>query len=230
MNSTLIFSIFIPIVLIIIFVSFYFNKKNVIKRSLTKIPFRSATNLKTNELSKLYGKALHVKEPLIAPYTLRRCVFYQIKIQQKVKSGKSSRWKTLVEEEFMQDFFLENNGDMVIIKPIANPKNYKCFLVKDSTQRSGSFNEASPKFKTLLDAYNIDSTNWLGFNKTLKYEEGVIEIGEYITVAGIAKWKSLNEPIAEYPYSKIAQLESTPSQKLIITDLQETFPKNKKRH
>ena len=91
--------------------------------------------------------------------------------------------------------------------------------MKDRKQNSGTFNNATPKFKELLRAYSINFENWLGFNKTLRYEEGIIEIGEHITVAGIAKWKSLSEPIAEYPYSKIAELESTDEQKLLITDV-----------
>ena len=196
MNSSIIVALVIGIILVIIFCSIYFNKKNVIKRALKKIPLRSATNLRTNELSKLYGKALHVKDPLIAPYSNRKCVFYQIKIQQKVQNGKSSHWKTLVEEERFQEFFLNVNGDMVIVKPKINPKNYRCFLVKDSTQKSGTFNDPNQKFKSLLKQYNINSETWLGFNKALRYEEGVIEIGEYITVAGIVQWKSLSEPVS----------------------------------
>lgn len=223
MNSTIIIFLIIGLLIIIGIISYYFSKKQIIIRSLSKIPLRRVTNLRQNEVSKLYGKALHVKEPLIAPYSKRKCIFYQIKIQQKVNSGKSSHWKTLIEEEQMQEFFLENNGDMVIIKPIKHPKNYKCFLVKDKKQNSGTFNEASPKFKALLKSYNIESTNWLGFNKKLRYEEGVIEIGEYIIVAGVAKWRSLSEPLPEYPYSKIAELESDEKQKLLITDLPETF-------
>jgi len=57
----------------------------------------------------------------------------------------------------------------------------------------------------------------------LRYEEGVIEIGERITVAGIAKWKTLNQPIPEYPYSKIATLDSFEKQKIIITDMKEVI-------
>ena len=221
-----IFPILIAIAVIaVIFFSYYFSSKETIKRSLAKLPFGNVTNIRTNELTKLYGKALHVKEPLIAPYSERECIFYQIKIQQRVSTGKSTRWKTLVEEEVMQEFFLENNGDMVIVKPIKSPRNYNCYLVKDQKQKSGTFNEASPKFKQVLNRYNIDPTNWLGFNKTLRYEEGVIEIGEPIVVAGTARWKSLNEPIPEYPYSKIAELESDAKQKLIITDLPDRFPK-----
>ncbi|RNC88317.1 MAG: hypothetical protein ED556_03795 [Winogradskyella sp.] len=229
MEPFLIISLFIGATAIIIFLSHYFSNKQIIKRSLSKIPFRNVTNLRQNELSKLHGKALHVKAPLIAPYSKRECIFYQIKIQKRVSNGKSTRWKTLVEEERMQEFFIENNGDMVIVKPTKHPKNYKCFLVKDQKQNSGTFNDASPKFEALLRSYNIDSTNWLGFNKTLRYEEGIIEIGEAITVSGIAKWKSLSEPIPEYPYSKIAELESGVNQKLLITDLPETFPPIHKR-
>ena len=122
-----IFPILIAIAVIaVIFFSYYFSSKETIKRSLAKLPFGNVTNIRTNELTKLYGKALHVKEPLIAPYSERECIFYQIKIQQRVSTGKSTRWKTLVEEEVMQEFFLENNGDMVIVKPIKSPRNYNC--------------------------------------------------------------------------------------------------------
>lgn len=212
---------------IIMFLSFYFNKKNVIKRTLSRIPNKPASSLKTNELSKVSGKALHVKEPLIAPYSKRECVFYQIIIQQHVSHGKSSHWKTLVEEERSQDFFVNTNNDFVIVSPKGNPKNYNCFLVKDQDQNSGTFNDPTPKFIAVLKHYNIDHTTLFGFNKRLRYKEGVIEIGETVTVAGVAKWKTLSEPIAEYPYSKIASLESTDKQKIIITDLPEV---RQKRH
>ena len=227
MNPTIIISLCIVAIILIVLLVYYFSKKQIILRALSKIPLRRVTNLKQNEVSKLHGKALHVKDPLIAPYSKRKCIFYQIKIQQKVKSGKSSHWKTLIEEEQMQDFFIESNGDMVIVKPQKHLRNYNCFLVKDKKQNSGTFNDASPKFEELLNKYNINSTYWLGFNKTLRYEEGIIEIGEYITVAGIAKWKSLSNPLPEYPYSKIAELEGNKKQKLLITDLPEAT--NKKR-
>jgi len=227
MNSTIILGISTIVIIVIIIISFYFNDKQIIKRALSKLPFKNVTNIRTNEYTKLYGKALHVKEPLIAPYSERKCIFYQIKIEQKVSSGKSTRWKTLVEEERFHEFFLQNNGDLVIVKPSKHPKNYKCFLVKDKKQRSGTFNDASPRFEGVLNRYNINSINWLGFNKTLRYEEGIIEIGEHIVVAGIAKWKALSEPIPEYPYSKIAELEGDVKQKLIITDLPDQFPRKR---
>ncbi|WCO01856.1 GIDE domain-containing protein [Psychroserpens ponticola] len=227
MSEPIIIAIVLTVFGIIVFCSYYFSKKNVIIRTLAKIPNKPASSLKTNELSKVTGKALHVKEPLTAPFSIRKCVFYQIIIEQKVSTGKSSSWKTLIKEERFQEFFVQTKTEFVIIKPQEHPKNYSCHLVKDKDQSSGAFNDPTPQFESLLKRYNIDPQTFFGFNKRLRYKEGIIAIGEEITVAGIAKWKTLSEPIPEYPYSKIATLESTDKQKIIITDLPEVH-KNKR--
>jgi hypothetical protein len=229
MSTPVIIILIISAIAIIGFVAYYFNGKQVIIRTLSKIPHKPASSLKTNELSKVTGKALHVEAPLKAPFTERKCVFYQIIIEQKVSNGKSSHWKTLVKEEKFQDFFVDTNGDFVIVKPQELPRNYICHLVKDKEASSGTFDDPTPKFVNLLNRYNINPENYFGFNKRLRYKEGIIAVGERITVAGIAKWKSLNEPLPEYPYSKIATLESEGKQKLIITDLPDVLPSRNRR-
>ncbi|WP_144896025.1 hypothetical protein [Lutibacter sp. Hel_I_33_5] len=183
------------------------------------MPKKSIGSIRTNEFTKITGKALHVKEPLIAPYSKRKCIFYTIKIEQEKNSGKSSYWDTIVKEEKFQNFFIEQNGDYVMVKPIDFPKNFKSHLVIDKNTSSGTFNDPNPKFKALLDYYDIKSEGFLGFNKSLRFTEAIIEVGEQITVAGIAKWKSIKEPIEGYSYSKIAALEASDKQKIIITDL-----------
>jgi len=227
MSGPIVIVILLSVFGIIAFCAYYFSAKNVIIRTLSKIPNKPASSLKTNELSKVSGKALHVKEPLIAPYSNRKCVFYQIIIEQKVSSGKSSHWKTLVKEERFQEFFIQTTNDFVIIKPQEHPKNYICHLVKDKEQSSGTFNDPTPQFQSVLNRYHINAQNFFSFNKRLRYKEGIIEIGEEVTVAGIAKWKTLSEPIPEYPYSKIASLESLDKQKIIITDLPEVLHKRR---
>ncbi len=215
----------IPIVILIIvgglIIHHYFNDKAVILRKLSKIPLKRSSSFKTNEIVKINGKALHVEAPLIAPFSKRKCVFYTMKIEQKKSSGKSSYWDTIVNEEKIQIFFIENNGDLVIVEPKKHPKNYKSFLVQDKKTESGTFKDPTPEFKALLNYYDINSETFFGFNKQLRYTEGVIEIGEQITVAGVSKWKQLEEPIPEYPYSKIAALFSAGKNQLIITDLPE---------
>jgi hypothetical protein len=217
---------YIPILIIgaiilIGFLVYYFNPKQVILRKLSKTPLKRISQIKNNDLVKINGKALHVHEPFMAPFSLRRCVFYSIKIEQKVSSGKSSHWKKLVSEEKAQDFFVETNGEMLIVKPTQSPRNYISYLITDKETGSGTFNDPTPEFEALLKHYNIKSTGLFGFNKKLRYKEAIIEIGERITVAGIAKWKTLSEPVPEYHYSKIIELVSEGKEKLIITDMPE---------
>jgi hypothetical protein len=222
----------VPIIIISIAASigvliYYFNTKQRIIRILSKLPIKQIGSLRNHEFTRFSGKALHVKEPLIAPFSKRKCIFYVMKIEKKKSNGKNSYWDTLIKEEKIQEFFLEKNGDFAIVRPSLDPKNYISHLVVDKKANSGTFNDPTPEFNALLKQYNIDSEGFFGFNKSLRYSEAIIEIGEQITVAGIAKWKSLKEPIEGYSYSKIAELESTDKQKLIITDLPNI--KSKKR-
>ncbi len=226
-NSFIIPTTIISIAAFIGVLIYYFNTKQKIIRILSKLPIKQIGSLKINEFTRFSGKALHVKEPLIAPISKRRCVFYVMKIEKKKSNGKSSHWDTIVKEEKIQEFFLEKNGDFAIVRPSQNPKNYMSHLVVDKKANSGTFNDPTPELNALLKSYDIKSENFLGFNKSLRYSEAIIEIGEQITVAGIAKWKSLKEPIEGYSYSKIAELESSDKQKLIITDLPNL--KSKKR-
>lgn len=200
------------------FLSYYYGRKQVVFRKLSKFKRRSINQFRTNELTKITGKALFVHEPLIAPFSKRKCVAYFIKIEQKKSSGKSSYWKTLVKQEDIQDFFIKKGDEVVMVRPTRTPKNYDGFLVEDKTVSSGTFNDPTPEFESLLRRYNIDSTSLFGFNKKLRYSEHIIEVGEEITVAGIAKWKEVKDLVEGYQYSRIAALESSDKQKLIITD------------
>ncbi|MDT0557971.1 hypothetical protein RM697_04900 [Ichthyenterobacterium sp. W332] len=202
----------------IIFVSYYFSRKQKILRALKSFKAKRITQFRTNELTKTTGKVLHVHEPLKAPFTRRDCVAYHIKIEQHRSTGKSSHWKTLVSDYAIQDFFIEQQGEVVMVKPKENPKNYMSFMVSDHSANSGTFNDPTPEFKNLLKRYNVNSETILGFNKRLRYTERILEIGEVITVGGIAKWKEMNAPMSQYGSTRIATLESSNEQKLVITD------------
>ena len=143
--------IILPILIVVIgaviFLSHYFSIKQVVLRKLSKIPFKSTGGIKTNELAKVSGKALHVKDPLIAPLSGRKCVFYTIKIEKRVSTGKSSHWKTIVDEDVIQDFFVEQTGERIIVFPTKSPKNYYDYLVTDGKTSSGTCKDPSLAFK-----------------------------------------------------------------------------------
>lgn len=225
MQTSILILVIIMAILSIGLTAFFFSKKQVVLRKFRKFKNRSISQIQSNELTKITGKTLHVHEPLIAPFSKRKCVAYLIKISQKKSSGKHSYWKTLVKEEKIQDFFLKDrSGEVVVVKPTSNPRNYDGFLVKDRSVSSGMFKDPTPEFESLLRQYNIDSTSFLGINKRLRYTERIIEVGEEITVGGIAKWKAITEPIDNYSYSKIAAIESSNTQKILITDHPDAKP------
>ena len=226
-SPSLILIIIFIIVLIIVFINYFFGKKQVIIRTLSKIPHKPIHSFKTNEIVKVTGKALHVDTPLIAPLSKRKCIFYYVRIEQKKSNGKNSYWKTLVTDEKIQNFFLSDNDHMLIVQPTHNPLNFVSYLQIDKKTKSGTFNDPTPEFESVLKSYNINPNGLFGFNKRLRYKEGIIEIGEEITVAGQVRWKTLNEPIPEYPYSKIASIENPENKKIIITDLPEVKSKER---
>lgn len=116
-----------------------------------------------------------------------------------------------------------------MVKPVKFPKNYKSYLVEDRTVSSGFLNDPTPEFEVLLKQYNVSSETFFGFNKTLRYSERILEVGETVTVGGIAKWKAVDTAINGYNYSKIAALESSKEQKLIITDLPDARVEKRQR-
>lgn len=213
---------------IVLFLIYWFNEATSILRRLKKLPHNRIGSLRTNTYSKIEGKALNINEPFLAPLSKRKCVFYKIEIAKRVKRGKNSYWKTLVDEEHIQDFFIEQHGERVLVLPKKKPRNYRSYLVTDENAKSGTFNDPTPEFKRLLDSYNIDAQGLFGFNNQIRYTEAIVEVGERITVAGNIKWMELEEPITDYGYTTIASITNgTGKDKLIITD----SPKaHRKRH
>ena len=179
-------------------------------REFKKSRKKPINRIQENEYAKIIGRAKHVNQPLEAPLSGRKCVYYQVIVE--VKGYKS--WRRIINNEKHQDFFIESNSEMAIVKMSLLQKSMKrFFLVKDYKEKSGFRNDATEK----LQHYS-KSTAFLGINKTMRYSEGVIELNEPITVKGLAQWKIINEPIEGYSYSKILTLTGTKKEKLLVTD------------
>ena len=184
-------------------------------REFKKSRKKPINRIQENEYAKIIGRAKHVNQPLEAPLSGRKCVYYQVIIE--VKGDKS--WRRIINDEKHQDFFIESNSEMAIVKMSLLQKSMKrFFLVKDYKEKSGFRNDATEKLERYLKLHNKKSTAFLGINKTVRYSEGVIELNEPITVKGVAQWKILNEPIEGYSYSKILTLIGTKKEKLLVTD------------
>ncbi len=202
-------------VIIIVVIAHYFSNKKIMLREFKKTRKKQINRIKDNEYAKIIGKAKHVNRPLIAPLSGRECVYYHIVVEVKADKG----WRRIINEKVNQDFFIESQSEMAIVKVSSLQKSMQRFyLVKDYKEKSGFRNDATDKLEAYLETHNKKSTGFLGTNKTIRYSEGIIELNEVIGVKGVAQWKTLKEPIEGYSYSKILTLTGTKKEKLLITD------------
>jgi len=166
------FKFFIGLVVVIIIasiiISTVFSKKQIVLRDLSKFKHKQISQFKTNELTKVSGKVVDVNNPFIAPLSKRKCVAYIFEVKQETGDDEYSHWQTLVRKEDIQEFFVEKNGELVMVKPSRDTKNYNIYMVEDKKMSSGTFNDSTPELKEVFDNLGIVYTNWFGFNKTLK--------------------------------------------------------------
>jgi hypothetical protein len=214
-SNPLTFVLIIVAIVAIIAIAHYYNKENRILRELKKSRSTRIHRAKQNEYVKLIGKAVGGNNLLIAPLSKRPCLYYYVYVEKK---GDKS-WRKYLSAEEKQDFFLDVDGERAIIKPAMTHFDFRLrYLVFDHEDSSGTFNDAKAHLESFLKQHDKSSTGFLGWNKTLRFKEGVIEPGETIAVKGIAEWKAIEEEIDGINYSKILTLKGIAEKKLIITD------------
>ncbi|MBC8757317.1 hypothetical protein H2O64_21795 [Kordia sp. YSTF-M3] len=200
---------------ILIFVGFYFSAKSRILRELKKVRRKAIHSARENEYVKIVGKAKHAGEPLIAPLSNRKCVYYAVKVEEQ--SGK--HWKTIIDDVVFQDFFISTGTESAILNLKVQKDNTKrIYLVTDHSINSGFFKKPDAEIERYLQLKGNKSTGFFGMNKTLRYKESVIELNEEIAVMGIAKWQTIDTPVDGYSDSRVLTLTGSKEQKLLVTD------------
>lgn len=212
-------TLFFVVSTVILVFAIRFSPKNKMLRSLKETKAKPISSIQSGNYEKIIGKALFVKETMTAPISGRTCVFYHAEVLQK----RHKRWDIIIDDKQITNFFLDCNGEMVIVKTDESPSYYEVILDKDHKTSSGFLKDATMRLENYLKRYGKESTNFLGMNKLIKYREGVIEPNEKIVVKGIAEWKELKEPIKGYNYSKILTFKGSETQTLYITDLKEAL-------
>ncbi|WP_420570885.1 hypothetical protein [Kordia sp.] len=199
----------------IIFVSVYYNNKYKILRVLKKVRRKAIHSVRENEYVKIVGKAKHAGEPLIAPLSKRKCVYYDIKIKEK----RGKHWRNIINDVQFQDFFVQAGTENAVIH-LNTRRGFerRIHLVADHAFSSGFLNDVDEEVERYLGQYGKNSTGALGFNKTMRYTERIIEVDEEIAVMGIGKWSTIDTPIDGYSDTRVLTLTGTSKQRLLITD------------
>ena len=200
--------------ILILLLSLYFSKSSKIKRELRKLSKKPVSEFKSGEIGKVAGKLeFCVGKSLIAPLSGRKCAYYQVIVEECMPSDNGSHWYTIIDDENAFDFIINQGKDKVLIRV----DDYKGYLVKDRNYSSSFLKDANGKLKRYLKRFGQNSESILGFNKTIRYKEGVLEEGEMVAVKGTAYWEEKIENLNKTKIKKYLTLKGNP-EKLVISD------------
>jgi hypothetical protein len=214
MSEPLIFGIIALFILTVIIIGTLFSKKTIVKRKLKEGKRIPIASFKHNEKARVVGRVECIDEPLIAPLSGRKCAYYCVQVEVKKSSGKSSSWHDLIEEEVAGKFVVRDGESCAIV----DTSQIKTYLVPDAHFSSGFMNDAAPVLERYLLKHGFRSTGILGLNKTLRYKEGILEIGETVAVYGKGSWKELEQTSLPVTNGKILMLAADGEDPVYLSD------------
>jgi hypothetical protein len=123
------------------------------------------------------------KSALESPLSKKACVYYRFHVEEHVRRGRSSYWRTVVDDKQDGGCLIE---DASLAAIGVNLLAAELVLEPDTHARSGMFNDAAPELEaTLQERYGKSSQGWV-FNKTMRYTETMLEEGDEVYVLGTA--------------------------------------------
>ena len=221
MDELYIFIVIGVAVALILVGNYYFSQKAIIKRKLKKAEHKRITHFRDGDVAKIVGKVEIVGEPLVAPLSGRKCAFYDITVEQKKSSGKNSHWSTIISENNSTEYVIRDGMDCAHVG-IGHLKNH---IVKDRNYSSGFFKDATEQLEKFLNSKGYESENFLGFNKTIRYKEGILEQGEEVAVYGKGKWENVDKLGLPEKYGRVLEISGDDQSKIYLSDSPDTTNK-----
>ncbi|MBK5193799.1 MAG: hypothetical protein JJE07_11420 [Flavobacteriaceae bacterium] len=208
------FFVILGIGIIVVILSQVFSKKARIKRKLKKAELKKIANFKNGDIAKIVGYVEIIGDPLIAPLSGRECAVYSIHVKERVSAGKSTRWITRIEDELTTKFVIKDGEHYAYV----NDKNINCYIVDDQNYASGFMNDPDKNLEQYLNKKGYNSKGAIGFNRTFRYREGVLEKGEEIAVFGKGEWKDAATLGLPEKYNKVLEITSGNTEAVFLSD------------
>ncbi len=162
------------------------------------------------------------------PFSGRHAVWCRVTVQELRRSGKSSYWHTLLAEVDARSFMVEDgSGQLARVMP----HGANVLLEKQNVASSGTFNDAAPHLEAFLQMRGLKSTSWLGFNKSMRYEEELLAAGDVLYALGPSR-REAGPPVHDgyrmVPGSQLVMFHGMgPEGELILTNKTEQQLTNK---
>lgn len=188
---------------------------------------RSVGELTADVVVEVVGQAVPAVEALTGPLSQRRCLGWEITVEEYIVSElevhfrenrREGNWRTILHEQEIRDFFVEDQTGRVLIRA-GYPD---LTLAKDQGYRSALFSDSPPEVVAFLKAHGQKPTTALGENRMLRYREGVLTEGERVQVTGVVRQELDSEAGAATGYRSSPTrlvIEKPPQEPLKVTDI-----------
>lgn len=152
------------------------------RRRILAMPTVPVAHAPGNGLVEIKGRVLPSEQGIVqTPFSGRHAVWTRITVQELRSAGRSRHWHTLLTEADGRVFMVDDgSGQMARVMPAGA----NVILEKQNIASSGTFNDAQPHLEAFLASRGLKSTSFLGFNKSMRYEEELIAPGDPVYALG----------------------------------------------
>lgn len=168
------------VLLVALAVSYWFSHDATTRRMLKEAPVRKIAELQEGMVVRVTGRLRPAGDLIQAPLSARHCAYYEVRVEERRSTGKSSSWHDVIREVQAHDFEVEDGTGVALVRM----DECRVAVTKDTHTRSGTFDDATEAERALLERNGQESTGLIGFNRALRYTEGALEPGEEVTVLG----------------------------------------------
>lgn len=190
------------VIVLTLLLAMFFNRDLQLKRRIRSLPKSSIAETPEGIDVRVTGELEYVDglAPLVAPLSGRACVAWRVIVRER-RGGKNKHWVKVVEEESAIDFVLVDPSGRARVDGTA----LSLALDVDASGGTGFFQQDVPQLERFLSDRGISTRGFI-FGKTLQYKEGVLELGEKVTVAGSATWEKDPTQRARGGYRDVGKL------------------------
>jgi hypothetical protein len=180
------------------------------KRLIESIPTSTIRSLALG-LVEISGRVQPEEQVLSTPFSGLPCVFYTYAVEERVSSGRHTRWETIANGTSEQPFFVSDTTGRVLIVPLGA----ELILQDERTFRNDWLGALPPTTIAGLNRLGISTERWLG-SKTLRCRESFIQPEEQVYVLGTALEQSGAKELVEN--SARLYIGSSKDHEFIISD------------
>ncbi|MEM7157679.1 MAG: GIDE domain-containing protein [Myxococcota bacterium] len=117
-------------------------------------------------------------EPLVAPLTGRACAAYEVVVEEASQDS-GTHWTVIAREVRAEPFIVDDGTGRAFV----DPAGATLAITRDSRSQSGIFKEPDSREADFL-ARHGESTKGTALNRSLRFCEGALELGETVAVLG----------------------------------------------